>query len=442
MANNTEIYHTLPNNLLLASVVFKFIAMIIGVFGNVTVIIYTIFLNKKKTAASYLVGNFALADLLVCLTFYPKWIIEFVQILLNIGSDQDFFCKFSRATIWAFMFASIATLLAITVDCYLYIVKPLRYQLIVTHRRVFLAVAGIWIATCSIFIAFYVHVISDRNFRSLCDTPGSANNIHYINEAFGYLFLILILLLNLHIFLVARRQRKRIFAETTIARADNSTEESSNMMSFVRRFFVALKLAKTFAIVVAVLTVCILIPTFVGRMINEFCSDRFLQIWYVVLKYEFYVLNSVVNVFIYGVRHVKYRKGYLHILLKLFSCHKASNWEFHHCWFLSIINLHCKINCKHLKPRSKGNWTNWPGCKNKRKYRSSLCCIIHSSRMALLRQSRQNGPLRDSWPCRLWSTCQAWTVVQKRAETAIRDESKLDDMHGQWSRIGSSFRLT
>ena len=325
MANNTAIYHTFPKSLLLASVVFKFIAMIIGVFGNVTVIIYTNFLNKKKTATSYLVGNLALADLLVCLTFYPIWITEFVQILLDIDNDQDLFCKFSRATIWAFMFASIATLLAITVDRYLYIVKPLRYQLIVTHRRVFLAVAGIWIAACPICIAWYVHIISVKNFRSFCNLPGSTYTIYYINEALGYLCLILILLFNLHIFLVARRQRKRILSETTIARANNSTEESSNRMSFVRKFFVALKLAKTFAIVAAVLTVCILVPTVVGRILQEFYSDRFSQIWFVVLNYEFYALNSVVNVFIYGVRHVKYRKGCLYILLKLFSCHKASN---------------------------------------------------------------------------------------------------------------------
>ena len=324
MANNTGIYREFPNSLLLASMVFKFIAMIIGVFGNVTVIIYTIFLNKK-TATSYLVGNLALADLLVCLTFYPIWIIEFVQILLNIDNDQDLFCKFSRATIWAFMFASIATLLAITVDRYLYIVKPLSYQFIVTHRRVFLAVSGIWTVACSIFIARYVHVVSYRNFRSYCDLPGLAINIYRIDEAFGYLCLILMLLLNLHIFLVARKQRKRILAETTIARAYNSTEDSSNRMSFVRRFFVALKLAKTFAIVAAVLTVCILVPTVVGRMLHGFCSDRCAQIWFVVLNYEFYALNSVVNVFIYGMRHVKYRKGYLHTLLKLFSCHKASN---------------------------------------------------------------------------------------------------------------------
>ena len=133
MANNTAVFNTIPDIVLLFSVVFKFLAMIIGAFGNVTVIIHKIFFNKEKTPTSYLVGNLALADLLVCLTLYPIWITEFIQIMLDIDNDQDLFCKVSRATFWTLTFASIATLLAITVDRYLYIVKPLRYPQIVTH---------------------------------------------------------------------------------------------------------------------------------------------------------------------------------------------------------------------------------------------------------------------------------------------------------------------
>jgi hypothetical protein len=72
------------NNVFLVSVVFKSIAMIIGGLGNITVIIYTMFLSKEKTATTFLEGNLALADLLVCLTFYPIWIIELIQTILNI----------------------------------------------------------------------------------------------------------------------------------------------------------------------------------------------------------------------------------------------------------------------------------------------------------------------------------------------------------------------
>ena len=323
MANNTTVAIAIPNSVLLCSLVFKFIAMIIGVSGNVTVIIYTIFSNKEKTATSYLVGNLALADLLMCLTFYPVWIIEFIQIILDIDNDQDLFCKFSRATAWAFMFASVATLLAVTVDRYLYIVKPLRYPQIVTNRRVFIAVSGVWITACWIFIIRYIQFRSySVEFRSLCDGPQSTG---YFTEAFAaHLPLILIFSFNLHLLSVARKQRKRIFPETTIASADNSTELSTNRIRFVLRFFVGLKEAKTFAIIVAVLTICILIPTVVGRTLYEFCSVSCWQFWYVVLNYELYGMNSVVNALIYGMRHVKYRKAYLHILFKLFPCHKAT----------------------------------------------------------------------------------------------------------------------
>ena len=324
MANNTTVFHTIPNSVLLCSVVFKFIAMIIGVLGNVTVIILTIFSSKEKTATSYLVGNLALADLLVCLTLYPIWIIEFIQIMLNIDSDQDLFCKFSRATMWSFMFASIASLLAITADRYVYIVKPLRYLQIVTHRRVFLAVAGIWITACCLFTVLYIHARSfGIEFRSACYTLDSIG--YFMHAIVGYFPLALILLLNIRIFSVARRQHKRILAETTIPRVENYTEESGYMMNFVVKFFVALKAAKTFAIVVAVLTFCILTPTVVGQVLNIFHSSRYQQIWYVVFNYEFYGINSVVNAFIYGMRHVKYRKAYLHILFKLFSCRKATS---------------------------------------------------------------------------------------------------------------------
>ena len=325
MANDTyAVFKTLSNEVLLCSVVFKFIAMIMGVLGNLTVIIHTIFSNKEKTATSYLVGNLALADLLVCLTFYPIWIIEFVQILLNIDSDQDLFCKFSRSTMYSFMFASIASLLAITVDRYLYIVKPLKYPQIVTYRRVFLAVAGIWITACCLLVVWYIPCRSiGVGIRSLCNTPDS---VAYFTAAFvGYLPLALIFLLNFHIFSVSRKQRKRILPETMIASGDNSTKESTNRMRRVLGFLVALKTAKTFAIVVAMLTFCILFPTLLGSILGKFCNEQCTRIWFLVFHYELYGINSIVNPFIYGMRHVKYRKAYLHIFFKIFSCRKVNN---------------------------------------------------------------------------------------------------------------------
>ena len=59
--------------------------MIIGILGNVTVLVHTM-INKEKTVTSYLKENLALApgsrfeDLLV----YSVWTIEFIQTKLKL----------------------------------------------------------------------------------------------------------------------------------------------------------------------------------------------------------------------------------------------------------------------------------------------------------------------------------------------------------------------
>ena len=343
MTNNTTVFFLVSTDALLFVVGFKFIAMIIGVLGNVTVIIYAIFSCKEKTMTTYLVGNLALADLLVCLTFYPVWIIEFLQVLLNIDGDQDLFCKLSRSTAFAFMFASVAGLLAITVDRYLYFSKPLKYPLIVTSRRVLLAVSGIWLTACCVFIVWWRYIRRFSNgSRSFCYIPDA---VGYPIASFGSYFpLLLIFLFNFKILFLVRKQRKRILAETKmIVAINNCNDEIANEMSFVAGFFVALKTAKTFSIVFATLTLCILTPTILGHAINIWGSDSDKHIWFIVLHYEFYGLNSIVNAFIYGMRHIKYRKAYFHTLFKLFSCRKPVNWATE---ILYIIEVRCFADSK------------------------------------------------------------------------------------------------
>ena len=310
------------NNVLLFSVVFKFIAMIIGVLGNIIVIIYTILLSKEKTATSYLVGNLAVADLLMCLIFYPIWIIEFLQTMLHIDNDQDLFCKLSRSTSWSLLFASVATLLAITVDRYLYIVKPLKYPLIVTKGRVFLAISGIWLTACCLCSVLLVHLGGyGTGQRSVCFA--GENALLLMSIFLCCVPLILIFILNLRILNVARKQRKRILAETTVTVNISSELQSKRLIGIVR-LLVGFKAAKTFAIVVAVLTFCVLTPTVVGVVIDRYCKSCY-QLWYIVFQFEFYGMNSIVNAFIYGMRHIKYKKAYGNILLKILRCKKLTN---------------------------------------------------------------------------------------------------------------------
>ncbi|XP_028398882.1 alpha-1B adrenergic receptor-like [Dendronephthya gigantea] len=315
---------TVPVRLLFFSVVFKFIAMIIGVLGNLTVLIYTVFLNKEKTATSYLMGNLALADLLMCVTFYPIWIVEFIQTILNIDGDQDLFCALSRPTIWAAMFASVATLLAITIDRYLYIEKPLKYIFLVTRRRVSLVIIGIWSITLLAMIVLQNPYKKDKRIRrSYCDI--SNDTFLLMNIFIVYIPLTLIFLLNLRILMIARTQRKRVAADTTKASFTFGEQSNKRQLLSIYHFIRALKAVKTFAIVVVVLAFCVLTPTVVGLAIEFSCSYSCRMIWYVVIHYEFIGINSIVNAFIYGMRHMKYRKAYGNILFRIMRCNRSGN---------------------------------------------------------------------------------------------------------------------
>jgi uncharacterized oligopeptide transporter (OPT) family protein len=136
----------------------------------------------------------------------------------------------------------------------------------------------------------------------------------------------LIVILNVWILIVAEKQRKRILAETAVTFTTCEGEEE-NKTSDINRFFHALKAVKTFSIVVAVLAFCVLTPTVVAKVLYEIssCSASCQQLWFVVFQYEFFGINSIVNSFIYGLRHIKYRKNYKYILFKVRPCNQCSN---------------------------------------------------------------------------------------------------------------------
>ena len=318
----------ISNQVLVCSIFFKFVAMFIGVCGNIAVIILTRtskFWSKEKTQTSYLVGNLALADLLMCLTLYPTWIVELTLTILDIESDQVLFCKFCRSFTFSFMFASVTSLLAITVDRYIYIVKPLKYPLIVTRRRVFTSISAIWLTACCIFALRYVNFY-DTTLRSYCYLSDS---IGYPLDTFQtYIPVSVIIFLNWRILLVSRKQRKKILAQTFPVPDNNTSEDHLNKktrMMLVVRFFVGLKTAKTFSIVVAVLIFCIVAPTLVNRIFQYAYSKASSKYFNVIFRYEFYGFNSIVNAFVYGMRHVKYRKAFAQLLFKITSRFKFSN---------------------------------------------------------------------------------------------------------------------
>ena len=75
---------------------------------------------------------------------------------------------------------------------------------------------------------------------------------------------------------MSRKQCKKIFAETLAAPDNNTSDDQLNKktrMKLAVRFFVDLKAAKTFSIVLAVLTFYIFAPTSVSILVTNFCNE-------------------------------------------------------------------------------------------------------------------------------------------------------------------------
>ena len=78
-----------------------------------------------------------------------------------------------------------------------------------------------------------------------------------------------------------------------------------------------------------VLTFCCLVPTLTGNvLLNKYiCNALSKQIWFLIFQDEIYGINSIVNAFIYGMRHIKQRKAYGYVLSKTLRCQKFTDWS-------------------------------------------------------------------------------------------------------------------
>lgn len=117
---------------------------LMAVVGN-GLVIYLIFARRiLRTTANRFVLSLAIADFSVGACFYPgQAICHFAFTSCN---------KMIRDDIVVFMiYSSVCNLCAMTLDHYIAIVRPLRYTLLVTARRVTIVTAAAWIIPLSLY---------------------------------------------------------------------------------------------------------------------------------------------------------------------------------------------------------------------------------------------------------------------------------------------------
>ena len=315
MANFTTSQKFPSVNVLIVLIVFQHLFLIVGIFGNACVMIYNVFLNHSKSPTSYFVAILAINDFFACCIIYPIWMTTFMRSALEITSDQKLLYLVCQITGTSVIF-SILTLLAITVDKFVFINWPLKYDLIVTWRRTYFA--SLMILVFGIILKpFSLLVKTESRVHRFC----AANTLMYVLGFFLYILIpfFIIFILNYKIFKIAQEQRSKIAVNSVSSDTMQSRNQSSINSVFSRwRITRELKNIKTFGIIIGVLLCCILPYTTLQFVELLWCNESCVPFEVGLLFGQLVGLNPIVNPFIYDIRQREYRNAFRRLWSKLY----------------------------------------------------------------------------------------------------------------------------
>lgn len=271
------------------------ILLIIGtIFGNSLVIAAFVTFSRIRTATNYFVVSLAATDLCVALFSMPV-------LVAYVLTGPSWVLGNTLNEIWTVMdvlsgTASIANLVAISLDRCLCINKPLMYYQYITNTRVQVSIIIIW--TYSIIMAIVSYFM--RPYR-----------LFNFVASVMYFWVPLLIIITAYsiVFKVALHQVRRI----SVANIETSQRNSLHQRySFVREF----KAAKTLAVVVGAFVVCWL-PFVIINAIYSICENEtcpyISTIPILVTKWMHYG-NSLLNPPIYGFLNKDFRVAFKHLV--------------------------------------------------------------------------------------------------------------------------------
>lgn len=184
-------------------------------FGNILVILSVLIYRKlRKNLTSYLILSLAVADVSVGAFILP---FSTVNSVLGVWIFGEIWCRLWLMLDVFMCTASIYNLVAISIDRFFAIVRPMAYPRIITHRKICLMISSAWVVSFLICIppAFWTnHLIENKTSsqisihanQSVC-TPLHNSPAYVIFSAFGsfYFPMAVIILIYSRIFLAARK---------------------------------------------------------------------------------------------------------------------------------------------------------------------------------------------------------------------------------------------
>ena len=270
---------------------------ILGLCGNILVCFTVWKANFLHTTTNYLIVNLAITDSFVC-------IFSALQLLWNkLGFPnseiaQNIFCHLlsSEIFLWLSSTGSSFALVLVSLERFIGIVHPLHYRLLITPKRVRIALILQWITA----------LIAETYLAVLHIYDGKENGcVFKINVAFYFLQIIInyvfpvaaLIYLYYKMFLSLRMTRNNPFE----ARRKQNRRARNNIL--INLF------------IVTVLFVAFWTPSQVVFLLRNYLNTSLNDVTYVIAVYILTLCNSIVNPIVYCFRYKQFQKALrIHVL--------------------------------------------------------------------------------------------------------------------------------
>ena len=284
---------------LVALVCIDIITALSTILLNALVIFAVATRRRLRKNSTILLASLAGADFLTGLVVLPFAFSLDLKRLLGFDS----FCSLEKAfivTLTMITYASISHLVMISIDRYIAIKYPLRYQEIVTETRIIFSIVLDWGFTLLVTINELVLALIDS--ESIYSLYMHVNTIKQI--VIGTLFVVVISLSYGYIYSETRRQVKRLKAEQLPQEEIQRIKKDRKAVTTLAFILITLGLPYLPAIIIGILT------TSPGNIVGPPRVQRITCIW-VELSIMF---GSLCNPIIYCWRMENLRRAFLEIL--------------------------------------------------------------------------------------------------------------------------------
>ncbi|XP_069119096.1 QRFP-like peptide receptor [Argopecten irradians] len=312
-----------------AIVVFYLLVMVFAVFGNILVI-WTIWRNTHMhTVTNYYIVNLALSDFLVSSIVLPLKLLEYTSPCDWQIFSHDGLCAVVYYILPIFVFASVLTLVAISLERYYAIVHPLSAMKVNSKSRTKKIIAVTWIIPIVICTPYLYCDSYSFEFRShygsvsrqICadrfdEIDGGTGNFRrvffLVLTAFMYFLPMIIIITTCS--RIAMSLLKPIIIESSQSGARNCKRRDEVNKRKVARMVIVIAVA--FIVSWSPMYVVNIVSQLQGQGDSFLIHSNFLFTMLVIHLAGF--INSCVNPFIYTAMSKKFRKSFSRTLGKIF----------------------------------------------------------------------------------------------------------------------------